>query len=150
MRQKFGVLVLTIGLSFLTIVEASDKAVMNDDQQVRALIGSLADAGMKRDVVAIDRIYSDDYFHTNADGSIMMKEQVLVSYRAPASATFDSNVHTEDKVIIHGDLAVVSGTTTLKGQMRDQPFARTWRITYTLQKRDGTWQIVASHASIIS
>jgi ketosteroid isomerase-like protein len=101
-------------------------------------------------VAALDRLYADDYFHTNADGSVMTKEQVLASYRAPAQAAFESNEHAEDRVLLHGDAAVVSGTVTLKGRMNDQPFVRTWRVTYVLTRRGGRWQISASHASVVA
>jgi ketosteroid isomerase-like protein len=126
------------------------KSAAKDERAVRAVIAELADAGMRRDVAAIDRIYAAGYFHTNADGSVMTKEQVLASYRAPAQAAFESNEHAEDRVELYGDAAVVGGTVTLKGRMNDQPFVRKWRVTYVLVRRAGRWQIVASHASVVA
>ncbi|MFL6208684.1 MAG: nuclear transport factor 2 family protein [Pyrinomonadaceae bacterium] len=152
MRRSMIVMALIVGplLPALGQQASRSKSVAKDEQAVRAVIAALAEAGLRRDVAAIDRLYADDYFHTNADGSIMTKEQVLASYRAPAQATFESNEHTEERVQLHGTAAVVSGTVTLKGRMNNQPFVRTWRVTYVLSRRGGRWRIVASHASIIA
>ena len=121
-----------------------------DEQAVRAVINALAEAGLKRDVAAIDRIYADDYFHTNADGSVMTKEQVLASYRVPAQVALDSEEHAEDRVHVSGGVAVVSGTVTLKGREGDRPFVRTWRVTNVLRRQGSRWQIIVSHASFIT
>src|ERR1043165_837584 len=151
MRRSLIVIVLVLSVSPHAPGQGRGKtrSAVADERAVRAVIAALSDAGMRRDVAAIDRIYADEYFHTNADGSVMTKEQVLASYRAPARAAFDANEHTEDRVRLYGDAAVVSGTVTLKGRTNDQPFVRTWRVTYVLVRRSGRWQIVASHASIL-
>lgn len=152
MRRSLIVIVLVVSASPPALSQGRGKtgSAAADERAVRAVIGALSDAGMRRDVAAIDRIYADGYFHTNADGSVMTKEQVLASYRAPARDRFGSNEHTEERVRLYGDAAVVSGTVTLKGRTDDQPFVRTWRVTYVLVRRGGRWQIVASHASILA
>jgi ketosteroid isomerase-like protein len=150
MRRKLAASLLITVLLVFVLARESGSGSAGDEKEVRALISLLGDAGMKRDVALIDRIYAADYFHTNTDGSVMTKEQVLASYRSPSNVSFDSNEHTEDRVIIHGDMAVVSGTVTLRGRMGAQAFVRTWRTTYMLRKESRRWQIVASHASVMS
>ena len=152
MRRTSITLALVVAASLPVVSQRAGKtkAVGEDERAVRAVIAELADAGVRRDAAAIDRIYADGYFHTNADGSVMTKEQVLASYRAPAQAAFESNEHAEDRVELYGDAAVVGGTVTLKGRMNDQPFVRRWRVTYVLVRRAGRWQIVASHASVVA
>jgi ketosteroid isomerase-like protein len=80
----------------------------------------------------------------------MTKEQVLASYRAPAQAALDSEEHAEDRVHVSGGVAVVSGTVTLKGREGGRQFVRTWRVTNVLSRRGGRWQIIVSHASLIT
>jgi ketosteroid isomerase-like protein len=152
MRRHLSIIILLIATTLPASGRAAsrDKPTEKDEQAVRAVISALSEAGQKRDVAAIDRIYAADFFHTNADGSIMTKEQVLASYKAPAQAVFESNKHTEERVQLHGDAAVVSGTVTLKGRMNEQPFVRSWRVTYVLSRLHGRWQIIASHASLIT
>src|SRR4051812_12580013 len=97
-----------IGLCLLMIVACSIAFAKGHNQQtiartktekeVVASLDALAEAGLKRDVATLDRLYSDDYFHTNTDGSIMTKQQVLAFYKAPPTAITESNGHDEDKV----------------------------------------------------
>ena len=152
MSRRLSVFVLLVATTLPAPGRAAGgtKTTETDEQAVRAVLSALSDAGWKRDVAAIDRIYAADFFHTNADGSIMTKAQVLASYRAPAQAVFESNEHAEERVQVHGDAAVVSGTVTLKGRMNEQPFVRSWRVTYVLSRHDGRWRIIASHASLIT
>src|SRR6058998_3410037 len=77
------------------------------EQEVLAVIDQLTNAGLKRDVAALDRLYAEDYFHTNADGSLMSKEEVMRSYREPAKVAIDGSKHDDDRIQVHGDLVVV-------------------------------------------
>ena len=120
-----------------------------DEREISSVIDSLADAGMKRNVVVIDRLYSDDFFHTNADGSIMTKAQVIASYKSPAGVTVESSRHDEDRIQVHRNMAVMSCRVTLNTRVDERSSTRTYRVTYVLRKAHGRWQVTASHASII-
>jgi ketosteroid isomerase-like protein len=120
------------------------------EKEVIAFFDVLTDAGLKRDVATLDRLYSDDYFHTNPDGSIMTKAQVLASYKAPlGAATIDSDEHDEDRVIIRGNVAVLNTRVTIKGRFNSEPYTRMYRITYVFEKKKGAWRAVMSHATLI-
>jgi ketosteroid isomerase-like protein len=119
------------------------------ETEVIAFLDTLTEAGLKRDVAALDRLYSDDYFHTNSDGSIMTKSQVLASYTSPPSTVIESDRHDEDKVWIRGNVAYVNTRVTIKGRMSNQPYARQWRVTYLFEKTKGRWRAVTSHASLV-
>lgn len=121
----------------------------SDEREISSVIDSLADAGMKRNVAVIDRLYSDDFFHTNADGSIMTKAQVVASYKSPTGVTVESNRHDEDRIQVHRGMAVMSCRVTLTARVDELSATRTYRVTYVLRKAHGRWQVTASHASII-
>ena len=119
------------------------------EREVLAVVEKLADAGMKRDVKTIDKYYSDDFIHTNADGSMMTKAQVLASYTSPSRVTIESNKHDEEKVLLYGETAVLTTRVAYRGRVGDQSFNRLYRVTYVLKKMKGRWQVIASHASLI-
>lgn len=120
------------------------------ETEVIAFFDALTNAGLKRDVTALDRLYSDDYFHTNPDASIMTKAQVLASYKSPPSpATIDSDQHDEDRVWIKGSLAMLNTLVTIKGRFNEEPYARRYRITYLFEKRQRRWVAITSHATLI-
>src|SRR6185369_659071 len=107
-----------------------DSIRVKAEEEVIAFLDSLTDAGLKRDVSTLDRLYSDDYFHTNPDGSLMSKSQVLASYKAEPSAVIDSDQHDEDKVWVHGNIAFVNTRVTIRGRYNNTPYERQYRITY--------------------
>lgn len=116
---------------------------------VLAFLDTLTEAGFKRDAARLDRLYADDYFHTNSDGSMMTKSQVLASYKAPPSTVIESDRHDDDKVWIRGNVAYVNTRVTIKGRTNNQPYERQWRVTYLFEKTKGKWRAVTSHASLI-
>ncbi len=119
------------------------------EKEVIAFLDELTEAGLRRDVAALDRLYADDYFHTNPDGSIMTKSQVLDSYKAPTTAIIESDQHDEDKVWISGDVAFVNTIVTIRGRFNNDPYERKYRITYLFKKAKGRWRAVTSHATLI-
>ena len=119
------------------------------EKEVIAFLDSLTAAGLKRDAATLDHLYSDSYFHTNPDGSIMTKQQVLASYKAPATAVIESSQHDEDKVWVSGNVAFVNTRVTIKGKLNDNAFERQYRITYLFEKVKGRWRAVTSHATLI-
>ncbi|HEY8559614.1 MAG TPA: nuclear transport factor 2 family protein [Pyrinomonadaceae bacterium] len=138
-------------VSFGSAVHAqSDASGSKPGAKIVAVVERLARAGIERDVRAVDEIYAEGYFHTNADGSMMSKADVLDSYRAPAgSVKIESNTHDEDKIRISGDTAVFSTRVAYKGVADGRSFTRFYRVTYVLKKKK-RWQIIASHASIMT
>jgi hypothetical protein len=58
----------------------------------------------------MEKLHADDYFHTTADGSVMTRTEMLASYKIPSQTIIESSEHNEDRVQLHGDVSVVSGT----------------------------------------
>ncbi|MGI8919889.1 MAG: nuclear transport factor 2 family protein [Pyrinomonadaceae bacterium] len=130
--------------------QAKDSKGEKSKQQVLGVIRALAEAGMKRDVATIERFHSDDFFHTNADGSMMTKSEVLESYKATSTVRIESDEVDEEKAQLLGNVAVVSCRVTLKGRTADgRPFTTPFRVTYVLRKRGDNWKLTASHASVM-
>jgi ketosteroid isomerase-like protein len=110
----------------------------------------LSAAGVHRDVTTLTQLYSEDYFHTNADGSVMTRDEVLASYRAPTVFHFDSWRASAERVIIRGTFAVVNQVVALHGEKEGEgKFTSHYRVTYVLEKRDRGWKFVNSHASLL-
>ena len=118
-------------------------------EQVLAVLEQRADAGRRRDVTAFDRLYADDYFHTNADGSVMDKAAVLASYRAPATLDHVASTTVTERLHLYDDCAVVSELATVSGVRDGEPVATRFRTTTVLRRTKGQWHIVSSHASVL-
>jgi len=69
---------------------------------------------------------SPGYFHTNPDGSIMGRAEVLASYRAQPTMTFSAADTSELVVVSRDPFAVVSERVGLHGKTREgDPFIST-------------------------
>jgi catechol 2,3-dioxygenase-like lactoylglutathione lyase family enzyme len=112
-------------------------------------VAELMDAGLKRDVARLEKLYPQSYFHTNADGSVMRRSEVLALYRRPLEYPPDSQVRDDDLVEFAGrDTAVVSSRVSIKGHVGESAWERLYRITWTLARLHGRWRVVNSHASL--
>jgi len=99
--------------------------------------------------VAIGKLYSDDYFHTNPDGTVMDKAAVIASYRAPSEFQFTSSERQQQRVQIHDDCAVVNARLVLKGKKGGEGFTSEYRITYVLHQFPDGWKVTNSHATLL-
>ena len=117
-------------------------------REVIETIDRLAAAGIERDTRVIESLYAEDYLHTNADGSRMKKADVLKSYQSPTDVKIESNTHEDDKILLHDDTVIISTKVLYKGCAGNEPFSRSYRVTYVLKKKK-RWLIIASHASLL-
>ncbi|HZS08210.1 MAG TPA: nuclear transport factor 2 family protein [Blastocatellia bacterium] len=152
MIRVTGVLILVVAAA--TVALAQKHKPQNHTEakaagEVIAFLDRLTEAGLRRDVAALGRLYSDDYYHINPDGSIMTRPQVLDSYKAAPTATIESDQHDEDKVWVHGGLAVVHTRITIKGKINNEPYVRQFRVSYLFEKVKGRWRAVTSQATLI-
>lgn len=141
--------VVTCSAAFSERQSQRNSAQSKTEKEVIAFLDALTEAGLQRDVTALDRLYSDDYFHTNPDGSIMTKQQVLASYRVPPTAVIEADRHDEDRVWARGRVAFVNTRVTIRGRFDGNPYERQYRITYLFEKTKAGWRAVTSHATLI-
>lgn len=150
MMRLFGACILTIATALAAFAQTHNGQVSaKAEKEVIGFLDAITEAGLKRDAATLDRLYSDDYFHTNPDGSIMTKAQVLDSYRAAPKTIIESNQHDENKVWLHGDVAFINIRMTIKGRTNNEPYVLRYRVTYIFEKTKSGWRAVNSHASFI-
>ena len=109
----------------------------------------LARAWMAGDRAAIERIIAPDWTVTGTDGSVSTRADVLRD-------VFETKVHRitlvqidDVRVRVFGDAAVVTGRTHGRGEYSSVPYDVTVRFTDVFVRRNGRWQAVASHASLL-
>jgi pimeloyl-ACP methyl ester carboxylesterase/ketosteroid isomerase-like protein len=141
----------TPGVASKSADPSGDSAIAGAERRkVMAAVKALRHAGLTRDVEALERLYAPDYFHTNPDGSLMTREQVLASYRAPPTLALHSVEAEEPKVVLRGDFAVVSERLALRGKTSEgHPFVSHYRVTYLLERWESAWRFLNSHASLL-
>ena len=137
------VLILIANCGYAT---AQDSAV----QSVQKLERAWLDAYEQRDVKAMDEIVADDFVITFPDGSMQTKSQIINSLKmAGKSARPSPKFHTEEvQARAYGETVILRGRVVTEYQRDGQTMSKEQqRYTDTYVKREGRWQVVASHLS---
>lgn len=102
----------------------------------------------------LERHFAAEYVHTNLRGQTTDRAAELDFY-APGRFTLSAGAIDEVAVQDHGDVAVLLGVVTWRDAMyRPGPgtsidLSGRFRVTRVYVRRDGRWQVSASHASRI-
>lgn len=121
----------------------------NDEQAVRQVLNELYAALGRNDAAALDRIYADDYTLVNESGVLTTKAPRLAAIRS-GDLKFASASYDEVNVRLYGNMAVATYRVMIKAQSKGQDVGGQLRVTSTLLKMKGRWQLVATQATSIS
>lgn len=112
-------------------------------------------ATKNRDAEAARRIIADDAMLTYPDGTTGTKADDIRELEA-GNLTADSFDILESKVkVLNADVAIVTGRTAIRNGKYKRPNGRVlnvsgeYRFTDVFARRNGTWQVVASHATTV-
>jgi len=109
-----------------------------------------AQAYVKMDLTALDRIEAAELAFTDSQGAVTDKAQDLAETKSGVWKAQSVSAD-ELKVRVFGNAAVVTGRDTLKGaQYKGKDISGQYRFTDVFVQRDGRWQAVASHSSKIA
>jgi ketosteroid isomerase-like protein len=124
--------------------------VTGSTQELAEIQQRLAEAWVASDRAAIERIVASDWTVTGPDGRVSTRGDVL-------REVFDTKVHCitsllidDVRVRVFGDAAVVTGRTHGRGEYGKVPYDVVIRFTDVFVRREGRWQAVASHASLLT
>lgn len=94
----------------------------------------------RSDVRRFEELLSDDFLNTNADGTLVDREQFLSQIAKPLTV---SDFNCEDvRIRVMGDFAIIHARTTYR-KADGQPGAGRYTDMWAL--RDGRWVCVAAH-----
>ncbi len=119
-------------------------------EEVQKLERRWLDAYEKLDDKAMDLIVADDFSITFPDGTMQDKAQVLSSLKPPAGAPATSSKFLTEGVQarVYGDTVVLTGVVVSEWSRDGKSVGKShMRYTDTYVKRNGRWQVVASHLS---
>ncbi len=122
---------------------------MTDLDQIKKLEEKLRLAMLASDVSKLDSLISDRLIFTDHSGSIYTKEMDLHSHRS-GNLKIDGLDPQEQKIELYDGTAIVSVLMRISGSFTGEPFHANSRCTRTWVKQDGSWKIVAAHASIVA
>jgi ketosteroid isomerase-like protein len=144
-RTRLGLLVLMF-MAACNVVFAQGGST----QDVQKLERAWLDAYEQHDVKAMDAIVADDFTITFANGGMQTKPQIIASLKSPRPADGRSMKFRTEEVQsrAYGDVVILVGIVVTEYQRDGKTVSeRRERYTDTYVKRNGRWQVVASHLS---
>jgi ketosteroid isomerase-like protein len=111
------------------------------EEELLKLEDRFAEAIIKNDPGAIERLVADDWIIINADGGIIDKTRFLGVIKS-GILTHEMMESDEMRVRIYGDSAVVSALTRSKGKFMGQEFTTEERATDFFVRLNGQWRCV--------
>jgi len=116
------------------------------ETEVRKLDLAHADAILRGDLTALDKLWTEDFKVNNPFNQIDRADRIRTG-----AVTYSSFVREAEAVLIHGDTVIVMGREIVvpKGNSPDSGKTINRRYTNIWMKRSGNWRMVARHASVI-
>lgn len=116
----------------------------NEEQQILKLFEDGDRALMAADLVALSRIFADDYIQYDESGEAHTREEVLNNLKS-GTIRFLAMVSTGRRVrLLSADLAIVHGSEEDDVEQGGQRFPVSYVYMDVVMKRNGRWQIAAS------
>ena len=143
-RVSAVVVVAAIALSSgLAVAQSGGKA----EQEIRASEKLWNESRVRADIASLDTLLDDRWTVTHGDGTINTKAEYLADLKSGARK-FSADVTQDDFAVrIYGDTAIAAGISDSKVEYKGKPSGGALRFTRVYVKRDGRWQMIASHAT---
>ena len=147
MKQILGIAILVFVMSSLAV--AQTRPDNRTEQDIRRINSQMAEAGLHGDKATAERLIANDYLYTGMDGSTRTKAQIIKDMQPlPTNVKYSSRL--EDVVIRDfGGTAVMSYRMVEDVEVNGQRNSSQYRSTDVFMRRRGTWQLIATHTSMI-
>ncbi len=150
--MKLILLVIAVFISATGLV--SGQSVKQNDaleQEIRKLDAAEADAVLRSDLTALDKIWAEDFTVNNPGNRISKGRAEVVKQVRAGIIKYSSFVREIETIVFHGNTVVVLGLETVTptgnapgaGQILRRRFTNVWI------KKKGKWLLTARQASII-
>jgi hypothetical protein len=117
-----------------------------DSEYEKTLLRQIEDewlgARLRGEIEATQRLLDDSYEGTTSSGVVQTKTEFIKSLQLSRMLFTDAE-HTVRNIRVHGNLAISTGTATLRSADRENTF----RYIRVFLKNGGEWHLIASQAT---
>jgi hypothetical protein len=147
MKMKSRQILCALLLALLTLLypqndlHASDAAEITRD--IVTLDNERADAQVRRDYVALDRLLGDDLTYVHASGLVQNKADFIADLKS--SKRIYTSIKSSDDLIVRvlQDVAVVTGHSEIRVVHEGKENNLSLQVIEVYAKRNGHWQLIA-------
>lgn len=148
MQNRFRASLLAV-LALVALTPALAQAPGGAEKELTDVENGWAEATVKGDVQALERLYTEEYLAIDPAGATYTKAQDIASVKSGnfKLATFKLD---EVKVRVHGEVAVVTGRNTIKATYMGKDISGAYRFTDVFVKRAGRWQVLTTQGTAVA
>ncbi len=128
---------------------AKPAATADVQQILKDRFREYAEALIKRDLAALDKIWAEGYTFTNGRGEVLTKKDRMDNIKSGATQ-FDSINREDEEIRVFGNTAVVTGRVVLKVIYSGKESSGPYRFINVWVKMQERWQIVANQITPIA
>jgi len=147
------ILLATAIAIFATGLVSGQSAKQNNalEQEIRKLDMAEADAVLRSDLPAMEKLWAEDFTVNNPGNEISKGRKEVVRLVRAGIIKYSSFVREAESVLLHGNTVIVMGLETVKPIGNAPGAGQTLRRRYTniWMKRNGRWLLTARHANVI-
>jgi ketosteroid isomerase-like protein len=118
-------------------------------REIKRISQELLDAVAGGNKAVWERYLADDCIYTDENGRTLNKAQLIEDLRPLPSGYSGTITIAESQVRIYGDAAVIANRLIENEVIYGQKIIAEYRATETYVRRDGRWQMLASHVIVI-
>ena len=147
---------LWLGIVFvlaLPAVAQGDKAEKKEgkksgsvEDQVKKMADEGREAALKGDASFIEKNATDDYEFITGVGTVLSKAEA-VQARKSGDIKYSSIEASDAKVRVHGNAAIYTATTNVKGTFKGNDIGGTYRLAQVWVKEGGGWKIAHTQST---
>jgi len=143
----------TIGLAVSSLATGNEPAPAATEAGMPAgladRVAANSAAVAKRDVAALDDIWTDDYTFINPHGALLTKKQRLENLESGATGV-EATARQIEAVHVYGDTAVAASRITLKGRYSGKEAGGEYRMLSVWVNQQGRWRLAANQLTPIA
>ena len=119
------------------------------EREIKRISQELLDAIAVGNKAVWERYLADDCIYSDENGRTLNKAQLLEDLR-PLPAGYSGTITiAESQIRVHRDAAVIANRMIENETIYGQKIVTEYHATETYVKRDGRWQMIASHVTVI-
>jgi len=116
------------------------------EDQIKKMADEGREAALKGDASFLEKNATDDYMFISATGVVLTKSEVI-EMRKSGDIKYSSLEASDQKARVHGNTAIFTATTNIKGTVKGNDLSGTHRLTQVWVKEGGSWKIANSQST---
>ena len=145
----FGMM-LVLALPALAQMEKGDKKEGKKSGSVEDQVKKMADesreSALKGDASFLEKNTTQDYEFTLPTGSVLTRSEAIDA-RKSGDIKYSSIEASDPKVRVHGNAAIYTATTSIKGTFKGNDISGTYRIGQVWVKEGGGWKLANTQST---